>query len=64
MTTLKSFALDRRAIGGSMAGESRELPSNSTEKVDKPNFWTTLPGILTGIAALITAAGGIIIGLH
>jgi len=30
----------------------------------RPNFWTTLPGILTGIAALVTAAGGIILGLH
>ena len=30
----------------------------------KPNFWTTLPGILTGIAAVVTAAGGIILGLH
>jgi hypothetical protein len=30
----------------------------------KPNFWTTLPGILTGIAAVLTAAGGIILGLH
>jgi hypothetical protein len=30
----------------------------------KPNFWTTLPGILTGIAALVTAVGGIILGLH
>jgi hypothetical protein len=30
----------------------------------KPNFWTTLPGILTGIAAVVAAAGGIILGLH
>jgi len=26
------------------------------------NFWVTLPGILTGIAGLITAVGGIYIG--
>jgi len=30
----------------------------------KPNFWTTLPGILTGIAAVVAAVGGIILGLH
>ena len=26
-----------------------------TENQTKPNFWTTLPGILTGVAALLTA---------
>jgi hypothetical protein len=31
---------------------------------EKPNFWATLPGILTGIAAVLTAAGGIILALH
>lgn len=31
---------------------------------DKTSFWTTLPGILTGIAALITATGGIIAVLY
>ena len=30
----------------------------------KQSFWTTLPGILTGMAAVLTAAGGIILGLH
>jgi hypothetical protein len=30
---------------------------------EKPGFWTTLPGILTGIAAVLTAAGGLIAGL-
>ena len=30
----------------------------------KQSFWTTLPGILTGVAAVLTAAGGIILGLH
>jgi len=34
------------------------------EEREKANFWTTLPGILTGVAALVTAAGGIILGLH
>ena len=28
---------------------------------EKKSFWATLPGILTGIAALITAVGGIIL---
>ncbi len=28
------------------------------------SFWTTLPGIFTGIAALITATGGLIIALQ
>jgi hypothetical protein len=27
-------------------------------------FWTTLPGILTGIAALITAVGGVYVALN
>ena len=31
---------------------------------EKPSFWTTLPGILTGVAALVTAIGGLILGLH
>lgn len=35
-----------------------------TENQNKPNFWTTLPGILTGIAALLTAAGGLWVALH
>jgi hypothetical protein len=32
------------------------------EKKEK-SFWSTLPGILTGIAAIITAIGGLLIGL-
>lgn len=28
------------------------------------SFWTTLPGILTGIAAILTAIGGILLALH
>lgn len=35
---------------------------NNKEK--KSSFWTTLPGILTGIAAIITAIGGIYIALQ
>jgi PEGA domain len=31
---------------------------------EKKSFWTTLPGILTGLAALITAVGGIILLLN
>lgn len=31
---------------------------------DKSTFWTTLPGILTGIAAIITAVGGLLVGLN
>jgi hypothetical protein len=27
---------------------------------EKTSFWTTVPGILTGIAAVITAAGGVV----
>lgn len=30
-----------------------------SENKEKNNFWATLPGILTGLAALITAMGGI-----
>ncbi len=31
---------------------------------DKQSFWTTLPGILTAIAAVITAVGGLLVALH
>ncbi len=31
---------------------------------DKKSFWVTLPGILTGVAAIITATGGIIATLY
>jgi hypothetical protein len=34
------------------------------EEQTKPSFWTTLPGILTGVAALITAIGGLIVVVH
>jgi len=30
----------------------------------KKSFWTSVPGILTGIAAIIVAVGGIITALH
>ena len=33
-------------------------------KKDKTSFWATIPGILTGIAALITAITGLLIGLN
>lgn len=29
----------------------------------KPGFWQTLPGILTAVAAVMTAVTGLIIGL-
>lgn len=31
---------------------------------DHKSFWATLPGILTGLAAVITAVGGLIITLN
>ena len=34
------------------------------EPPQKANFWTTLQGILTGLAAVLTATGGIIVGIH
>jgi len=34
-----------------------------TEEPRRHSFWTTLPGVLTGIAALVTAVTGAIIGL-
>lgn len=34
------------------------------EEQKKQGFWTTLPGILTGAAALITASAGLILGLY
>jgi len=34
------------------------------DKAIKPSWWTTLPGILTGIAALLTAIGGLVVGLN
>ena len=30
----------------------------------KPNFWTTLPGLLTGLAALLTAVTGFLVVMH
>ena len=35
-----------------------------SNKNDEKSFWSTLPGILTGIAAIITAIGGLIIALN
>lgn len=31
---------------------------------DQKNFWTTVPGILTGLAALISAAAGLVAAFH
>ena len=31
---------------------------------DKKSFWTTLPGILTGFAAVISAVTGLVVALH
>jgi len=31
---------------------------------DKQSFWTTLPGVLTGIAALLTAATGLLVVVY
>jgi hypothetical protein len=28
------------------------------------SWWTTLPGVLTGVAALLTAVGGLVVALH
>jgi hypothetical protein len=33
-------------------------------KKDKPNWWATLPGIMTGVAATLTALGGLIAALY
>jgi hypothetical protein len=44
-----------RFVGAKMT-DSPEPKSSS--------WWTTLPGILTGLAALITAVGGLIIAFH
>ena len=34
------------------------------DKENKSGFWTSLPGILTGVAALVTAIGGLTLGLY
>ncbi len=31
---------------------------------DKQNFWTTIPGILTGVAALLSAVTGLLVVMH
>lgn len=36
----------------------------SAEDSEKKSFWTTLPGILTGMAAVLTALGGLLVILH
>ncbi len=38
------------------------MPTSKSK--DRKMFWTTLPGILTGIAAVITAIGGLLVGLN
>lgn len=38
--------------------------STVAEKKSKSEFWTTLPGVLTGAGALITAVAGLILGLY
>jgi len=37
--------------------------SNRNDKSEKSSFWSTLPGCLTGIAAILTALGGIVVAL-
>ncbi len=39
-----------------------DKPADQGEK--RSGFWTTLPGILTGAAALVTAIGGLTLGLY
>jgi hypothetical protein len=39
------------------------MPAEEERPVNA-NFWTTLPGILTGVAAIVTAVGGLIVGLY
>ncbi|MBM3941596.1 MAG: hypothetical protein FJ316_01465 [SAR202 cluster bacterium] len=38
--------------------------SDDTPKNSFTSFWTTLPGILTGLAALITAIGGLVTAIY
>jgi hypothetical protein len=34
------------------------------ESENKPNFWTTIPGLLTGVAAVLTAVTGFLVVVH
>lgn len=34
------------------------------EPSQRPSWWTTFPGVLTGIAALLTAVSGLVVALH
>jgi len=47
-----------------MAQDSEETPESeeetSGEKSSKKSFWKTVPGILSGVAAVITAIGGLL----
>src|SRR6266403_256217 len=43
---------------------NREDRSAMAEEEKKAGFWATLPGILTGVAAVMTAVGGLILGLY
>lgn len=38
--------------------------NHSSESAPRATFWSSLPGLLTGVAAIITAAGGIYLGLR
>lgn len=42
---------------------TNEKRKNKDNKKSQQSFWTTLPGILTGIAALLTAIGGLVAAL-
>ena len=45
-----------------MVGKRKKSDKNTES--EKASFWATLPGILTGIAALITAVGGLLAILY
>ena len=48
-----------------MSNKPSDTESNTSEASDKKKveFWTTLPGILTGFAGVITSMGALILAL-
>ena len=48
------------AVAGSEGGRRNDLRGLVGDQKDRKLFWGTAPGILTGLAALITAIGGLL----
>ena len=53
-----------RANAPNAAGSDEVAPRMTPTETGRLAFWTTIPGVLTGLAALLTAIGGLAVVLH